>query len=603
MFNTLPVEAWITLIVIVIVLYFLMRSNRAPDAILWCGLAVLMMVPVRKDGSWEFGVLSATDALSGLSNEGVVTIAAMFAIAAGLKETGALRWFSNSFLGAPLTIASAQNRIMWPTATMSAFMNNTPLVAMLLPVIDEWSKLNRLSTSKLLMPLSFASILGGACTLIGTSTNLVVNGWIIEELGHPGLGMFEISIIGIPVAIAGIIYILIAQRWLLKDRKPAISQSDDARQYTVEMMVEAEGRLVGKTVQEAGLRGLPGLYLIEIDRAGDVLPAVSSNISLMTDDRLVFAGVVESVVDLQRISGLRLATEQVYKMNDPRNKRILIEAVVSNSCPLIGKSIRDGHFRTIYNAAVIAVARNGARINIKIGDIVLQAGDTLLLETRQSFVEQQRNNRDFYLVSQVEGSSPLNQEKAGLALALLASLVVLVTFGIMSMLQAALLIAGIMVLSKCCSASVARRAIDMQTLLVIAAAIGLGKAMQVSGLALSIGDVLLTLVGSDPTLMLVAVLIVTMLLGNLVTAKAGAVLMLPIVIAISSELSVSSMPFIIAVMFASATSLATPISYPTNLMVFGAGGYRFKDYLMLGVPLSILIITIGAILIPAFWSF
>ncbi|MFT7460419.1 MAG: di/tricarboxylate transporter, partial [Planctomycetota bacterium] len=575
----------------------------APDAILWCGLAVLMMFPVNKNGAWELGILSASDALSGLANEGVVTIAAMFAVAAGLRETGALRWLSDYFMGTPKSLSSAQNRIMWPTAMLSAFMNNTPLVAMLLPMIDEWSKKHRLSASKLLMPLSFASILGGTCTLIGTSTNLVVNGWIIEELDHPGLGMFEISIIGIPVAIVGIVYILIAQRWLLKDRKPAISHSDDAREYTVEMMVEKAGRLVGKTIQEAGLRGLPGLYLIEIDRGGEILPAVSSNITLLAEDRLIFAGVVESVVDLQGISGLGLATDQVYKMNDPRSNRILIEAVVSNTCPLIGKSIRDGHFRTIYNAAVIAVARNGERINKKIGDIVLQPGDTLLLETRQSFVEQQRNNRDFYLVSQVEASRPLNHEKAGLALSLLLALIALVTFGLMSMLQGALLIAGIMVLSKCCSASVARRAIDMQTLLVIAAAIGLGKAMQLSGLATAIGELMLGLVGANPTLMLIAVLAVTMLLGNMITAKAGAVLMLPIVVSIASELGVSHAPFIIAVMFASATSLATPISYPTNLMVYGAGGYRFKDYLMLGVPLSVLIIIMGSILIPIFWAF
>ena len=198
MITTLSMEAWITLAVLLAVLYFLMRSDRAPDAILWCGLAILMMVPVRKDGNWELGVMSAGDALSGLANEGVVTIAAMFAVAAGLKETGALRWLSYKLMGAPKSLTSAQNRVMWPTATISAFMNNTPLVAMLLPIIDEWSKQHRLSASKLLMPLSFASILGGTCTLIGTSTNLVVNGWIIEELNHPGLGMFEITIIGLP---------------------------------------------------------------------------------------------------------------------------------------------------------------------------------------------------------------------------------------------------------------------------------------------------------------------------------------------------------------------------------------------------------------------
>jgi di/tricarboxylate transporter len=306
---------------------------------------------------------------------------------------------------------------------------------------------------------------------------------------------------------------------------------------------------------------------------------------------------------LQRISGLRLATDQIYKMNDPRSNRILIEAVVSNTCPIIGKSIRDGHFRTIYNAAVIAVARNGERINKKLGDIILRPGDTLLLETRESFSEQQSNSRDFYLVSQVKGSRPLNQEKAGLALTLLISLIALVTFGVMSMLQAALLIAGIMVLSQCCSANVARRSIDMQTLLVIAAAIGLGKAMQVSGLALVLGDLMLALVGNDPRVMLIAILAVTMLLGNLITAKAGAVLMLPIVVAIAGELGVSYSPYVIAVMFASATSLATPIAYPTNLMVYGAGGYRFNDYLLLGLPLSLLIILMSSILIPIAWTF
>jgi len=312
---------------------------------------------------------------------------------------------------------------------------------------------------------------------------------------------------------------------------------------------------------------------------------------------------VESVVDLQRINGLRIATNQVFKMNEPRSNRILIEAVVSNTCPVVGKSIRDGHFRTMYNAAVIAVARNGERINRKIGDIVLEPGDTLLLETRRNFAEQQRNNRDFYLVSQVADSAPLNQEKAGLALALLASLIALVTLTAMSMLQAALLVAGLMVLSRCCSASVARRAIDMQTLLVIAAAIGLGKAMQSSGLARVIGDLMLAAGGVNPTFMLLMVLAVTMVLGNIITAKAGAVLMLPIVIVIAGELGVSQTPFIIAVMFASATSLATPISYPTNLMVYGAGGYRFRDYLVFGVPLSIIIVLMGTVIIPMVWHF
>ena len=598
----MPIEAWITLVVLIGVLTALFTTNRAPDAILWFGVIMLMVAPVKRDGSWLFGVLAPTDALAGLANEGVVTIAAMFIVAAGLKETGALNWISQILMGTPRSLFSAQNRIVWPTACMSAFMNNTPLVAMLMPVVNDWSNRYQLPISKLLMPLSFASILGGACTLIGTSTNLIVNGWIIKELDHPGMTMFELGKVGLPIAMVGILYILFTQRWLLKDRKPPIHYTDDAKQYTVEMVVE-EGWLDGKTIQEAGLRGLPGLYLIEISRDGDVLPAVSPGIVLKANDRLVFAGVVESVVDLQRFNGLRVATNQVFKLNDPRHKRVLIEAVVSNTSPLIGKSIREGQFRTVYNAAIIAVARNGEHVNKKIGDIVLQPGDVLLLEARRNFIEQQRNNPDFYLMSQIEDARPVNKEKASLALLLMLGLVGVVMFGMLSILQAAIIVAGIMVLSNCCTASVARKALDLQTLLVIAGAIGLGNAMKTSGLAGVLGMKLLALGGAEPITMLVIIFVITMVFGNLVTAKAGAVLMLPLATAVAAQLQVSYMPFVIAVMLASATSLATPISYPTNLMVFGTGGYRFNDYLRFGGPLSLLVIVIAVWLIPLYWPF
>jgi len=396
----MPIEALITLLVLIMVLISMIKSDQSPDIVLWIGLTSLLVFPIHSADGWQLGIVTPLEGLAGLANEGVVTIAVLFIVVAGLQETSALNWVSRWFLGKPNSLQEAQHRIIWPAAIFSGFLNNTPLVAMAMPLIDDWARQHKLSTSKLLMPLSFAAILGGACTLIGTSTNIIVNGWLISELQHPGLGMFEIAKVGIPIALAGLIFISITQKWLLKERKSAISPTDDPRNYTVEMIVEAAG-VAGKTISEAGLRGLSGVYLVEIERNNDILPAVSANIVLQNNDRLVFAGLVDSIVDLLKIRGVRPATDQVFKMSDPRHKRIMIEAVVSDSCPLVGNSIRAGKFRTVYNAAVIAVARNGARINKKIGDIILKPGDTLLLETRPGFIEQQKNRRDFYLVSQL----------------------------------------------------------------------------------------------------------------------------------------------------------------------------------------------------------
>ncbi|MBT8447497.1 MAG: anion permease, partial [Gammaproteobacteria bacterium] len=573
------------------------------DVVMWGGVGLLALLPIPDGDGWRFGLLTAEDALEGLANEGIATIAVLFVVAVGLRETGALRLILQNLLGRPASTAAAQQRLLWPTAVLSAFLNNTPLVAMLLPVTDEWARRYSVSIGKLLMPLSFASILGGSCTLIGTSTNLIVNGWLIKELDHPGLSMFAITSVALPLALVGMAYIFACTRWLLPDRVPPIGGGEDVREYTIEMIVEAGGDLVGQTVEQAGLRGLPGLFLIEIDRESEVLPAVSGSVQLRGDDRLVFAGVVESVADLQKIRGLRPATNQVFKINEPRHNRALIEAVVSNTCPLIGLTVKEGRFRTQYNAAVIAVGRNGERIKRKVGDIRLRPGDTLLLEARSSFVEQQRNRRDFYLVSRVDDSAPPNYGKSRIALAILAAMVLLVTAGVLSMLKAGMLAGGLMIATGCCSATAARRGVDWQVLLVIAAALALGNAMQISGLADSLGHGLRLTFGQNPTVMLAAIYGLAMVLASVVTAKAGAVLMLPVAVSAAADLNVSPMPYIIAVMLASATTLATPIGYPTNLMVYGPGGYRFSDYLRFGGPLTVLLWAAAVVVIPYAWPF
>lgn len=586
------IDAWITSAVLLGVLGMLIGTRKSPDSIMLGGLGVLLIT----------GVLTPAEALRGFSNEGIITIAVLYCVAAGLRETGAMDWVTHRVLGQPGNVRSAQIRIMIPIATMSAFMNNTPLVAIVLPVVNDWARRLRIAPSKVLIPLSYASIFGGACTLIGTSTNLVVNGWLLEA-GYAGLGMFEITPLGLPCLIIGIVVVLAGSRWLLPDRQPAISQEHDPRSFSVEMTVVPNGPLVGKTIQSAGLRHLPGVYLMEVERNGETIPAVGPGEVLKSNDRLVFVGIVESVVDLHKIQGLIPATNQVFKLKAPRGKRLLVEAVVSDSCPIVGMNIREGKFRTRYNAVVVAVARSGHRINKKIGDIVLKAGDTLLLEALPSFVTQQRNRRDFYLVSKIDGSTPPNYEKAPIALAILACLVALVSLGLLPMLKAAFLAVLIMLLTRCTSSAVMRRSIDWQVLLVISASLGLGRAMQISGLATLATDTLFQIVGTHPHVLIAVIFALTATLAATITAQAAAVLMLPLAWTAASGLSVSFMPFAMTVMIAASTTIATPIGYPTNLMIYGPGGYRFVDYLRIGVPVTILVGLTTTLLAPVLFGF
>lgn len=593
----------VTALVVGLILVVLARAGRAPDFIIWGGLALLMVCPTPGPLGWQFGVITPQAAFAGLANESLATIGALYVVAAGVRETGVLNWFARTLLGKPHSLTAAQHRLVWPTALLSGFFNNTPLVTMLMPVADDWARQHRFSASKLLMPLSFASILGGACTLIGTSTNLVVNGWLIDEMGAEGLGMFEVTRVALPIAIVGMLFMLFTSRWLLPERRAVFDHLDDAREYTVEVLVDQDGALVGKTVEEAGLRGLPGLFLIEIDRQEEVLPAVSGGIRLRSGDRLVFAGLLDSVVDLQKIPGLSAATDQIYKLGSDRHNRVLIEAVVSATCPVVGRTIKEGRFRTRYSAAVVAVARNGERLSGKLGDIRLNAGDTLLLEARPNFLEQQRNSRDFYLVSRLDRQTRFNSERAPVAGLIMLGLVGSVGLGVLPMSTAAVVAAAATVAFGCINASNARRAIDWEVLLVLGGALGLGHAMSSSGLAEILGNALQAGFGATPGLMLAATFVSAMLLACMVTAKAGAVLMLPIALAAAEELGVSFMPFAIAVMLGASFSLATPIGYPTNLMVMGPGGYRYMDFVRLGLPLSVLVTLMSVWLIPLVWPF
>jgi di/tricarboxylate transporter len=585
-------EAWFAVGVILFDILLLMFTRIAPDIVMVSGVAMLLLA----------GILTPEQAFMGLANEGMITVGIMYVIVAGLRETGGVDWIGRRLFGRPKSVTTGQLRMMVPIAGLSAFLNNTPLVAMMIPAVNDWAKRQQLPVSKFMLPLSYSAIMGGTVSLIGTSTNLVINGLLISETGTR-LGFFEIAWLGVPCTLVGITFIVVMSRWLLPDRRPVISETDDPREYSIEMTLEPGGPLVGKTIEEAGLRNLPNLYLAEIERQGRVISAVSPDEVLREGDQLVFVGVVDSVVELRRIRGLLPATNQVFKLDGPKSDRTLIQAVVSDASPLVGKSIRDGEFRKVYNAVVLAVARGSRRVVKKIGDIVLQPGDTLLLEARPSFAVQQRNSRDFYLVSRVEGSAPPRHERSLVALAILVGMITVVTLGWLTMLEGALIAAGLMLVTRCVTGAVARNSVDWQVLIVIAASFALGQAMDVTGAAAAIAGGLVGLVGSNPWASLAIIYLVTMIFTEILSNNGAAVLMFPLALATAASLEVSYLPFVTSVMVAASFGFATPIGYQTNLMVYGPGGYKFSDYLKLGVPLDLLMALVVIAIAPLVWPF
>ncbi|QDU70702.1 SLC13 family permease [Mucisphaera calidilacus] len=593
----MPWEAWTTLATLAAMILILAANVTGPDVILMGTLALLATV-----GLFSERMPHIDELFLGFGSQGPITIALLYVVAAGLRHTGATELMSQWFLGRPTSATTAQARVMPTAAGLSAFLSNTAVVAVFLPAVGDLARKCAISPSKLLIPLSYAAILGGMCTLIGTSTNLVVNGRMLEDprVGT-GLGMFDLAWVGLPCALLGFIYLLVVGRWLLPDRKPAIDRERSAREYAVEMIVEPDGPLVGSTIEAAGLRHLPGLYLTEIQRDQEILAAVGPDQKLRANDRLVFVGIVASVVDLRKIRGLKPAEDQVYKLNAPRASRKLIEAVVSNRCPLVHKTIRDGRFRSVYNAAVIAVARDGQRLQQKIGDVVLQPGDTLLMEAPASFSDQRRYSQDFYLVSPIEDSTIIRHERAWLAITILGLLVVSVGLEWLTLMHGALLAAGLMWLTRCCTASEARQSIDWQILIVIGCAIGIGQAVAASGAADGIVAGLMTLTGGSPLLSLLALFLLANLFTELMTNVAAALLVYPIALATAERMQADPLPLLVIVMIAASASFITPIGYQTNLMVYGPGGYRYADYARIGLPLMLIVLVTTIFLTPLIW--
>ena len=599
-------QGWFTLAVIALVFTAMVRSMGPPDIILLGGTVLVGLA----------GIISAEDVVSGFANKSMLTIGALFVVAAGMRETGALDRIGAHMTGRTSTQHGALLRIAPQVAGLSAFLNNTAVMAMVMPIINDWCRKHRISPSRLLLPLAYVAILGGMCTLIGTSRNLIVSELMEETAAaagpdsptadslRDGISMFELAWIGVPAVICGVAYLLIAGRWLLPDRKDLLERlGESSREYLVDVLVEPECAHVGKRIEEAGLRHLPGLFLIEIIRGERLIAPVAPDEIIQAGDRLTFAGVVSTIFDLERIPGFVPVTDAGYETEAAKKRqRRYCEAVISRTSPLIGTNIRDANFRARYNAAIVAVHRGGARLVGRIGDFVLRPGDTLLLQAGRHFAAANRNNPDFFLVSSVEEARPVRHERAWLAFALLGLLIVLMVLPQVPVVLAAFTIGGALIGVHCISAADARRSIQWDVLIVIAAAFGLGRALEKSGAAEVIGGLIVAGTGPlGPHATLAAIYAITVIFGILVTSNATAVLVFPIAISAAEQLGVDARPFAIAVAASASASFASPIAYQTNMLVYGPGGYRFADFLRVGLPLNLLLGILAVLLIPVIW--
>ncbi|MGM7700958.1 SLC13 family permease [Pseudalkalibacillus sp. Hm43] len=544
------------------------------------------------------GVLTIEEAFNGFTSEGILVIASLFIIMTTLQKHPAFTKITSVVFGGKQTLRSGLRRMMVVTGGLSSFMNNTPLVLLLTPVVKRWADKHSYSPSKLLIPLSYATIIGGMCTLLGTSTNLVVHTLLLKE-GYEGLSLFELAYVGIPFFLVAVIYLLtIGYKWL--PNHPSVQIDDiQSSQFIVEAVVQDHFEWVGKSVEAAGLRHLNNSYLMAILRQGECIFPVTPHQKLKMDDHLLLVGDSSSAEEIRAMQGLEIQ-QSSYKFMNHESELKLVEATIPNDSSYISLSIKDIQFRSQFGGVVIAVYRNGQRINQKIGSIRLRSGDMLYILSDESIRHHTSNN----LLLLASHHSPFQKAnlKDWIPMMLFGMMITTVAFGIVSIVHAALTTALLMFLIKKITFNEAKEAIKWDVLLVIGGAFGIAEAMMKSGAAeyLTMGIIGLMPYYS-PLILLMLTYLITNILTELITNNAAAVIMFPIAMSLVHEFSLNAEPFAIAIAIAASASFSTPIGYQTNLLVYGSGQYRFIDFVKVGTPLNLIGLLISIIIIPIIW--
>jgi len=597
----MTLDAWLTIAILTITFVALL-ATRLPPATVFLGALTLCVT---------FGLAPLDRSLAGFSNSGVLTIGALFMVAAGMYSTGAISLLSEKLIGRPKTMLSAQLKILPPIAIGSAFLNNTPLVAMMIPVIDDLSRSTGLSKAKLYIPLSFTSILGGMCTLIGTATNLIIAGLILDAInngtgGNAGLQeitMFDPSKVAVPAMGLGLVLVMLTSRWFLSDARGGKVKVVSRRRYGSEFTIPSGSLLAGQTLVAAGFSNPVGFELLELTRKDGSAVPIEPGTRFKTGDILHVSSDLDTLARLWTMNGLA-PRHTLHPMQTEKHDHQLVEAVVSPQSQAVGHTISEFPLPdSPFKISLVAMCRNEQPIKGHLQDVRIEVGDVVVLEVDESFFFVNSEATEFSLVRRLRGYSIQRWHKAATATVITAAMITAAAMGWMSMLNAAMLAAGAMLLTGCMTLRVAARSIDFGTIVVLAAAIGVAAAVSESGLAADIATLLTRLGGGDPVAALAVVFIGRIVMANLITNTASAVFMFPIALSIADQLGVNFMPFAIALMTGTVGAAITPAAYQTNLMVYGPGEYSFVDFVKMGIPLTVLVGVITVWLAPVFFPF
>ena len=578
--------AWITIVTVLSMFTVLLFTKLRADLVFLGAISILFVT----------GVLNAKEAFSGFSSTSVVIIGVLFVVVAGLTHTGVLQWIVKHLLGQPNSYSKAVIRLMLPVAALSSFLSNTTVVALFVGIVKMWSKKLDISPSKLLIPLSYASGMGGVCTLIGTPPNLIISGLYADKTGT-AMNVLATTVPGLFCLFIGVLSI-IAMRKLLPDRKAPEAAFESTSDYTVELLVPSDNELIGQTIEETGLMEVRGGTLIEIIHYDnrEIVSPVPSDELLMGGERLVFAGQIDEILDLKQSHGFVNADHYVFSIDEVDKNRQLRTAYVTFGSSLINKKIGSSSFEHDNNMVLVAVARRGKRIDQSPREVVLQAGDTLLLECPSKVniqTERLTSQLQFFDSAQV----PNIGKKTLISTTIMILMVLLSALDVIPLLQCAFLAAIAMLLFKCCNVDQAMKAINWEILMVFAGSVVLGVAIQKTGIAERLAFGILDVCGSNPIVVMTAICFVGTFITEFISNTAAGAMFFPIMYEAAEKLGYEPYPFLIALMVSVSSSFATPIGSPTHMLVYGPGGYRFSDFMRIGLLMNLIILAANILIV------
>ena len=584
LFLGFNIHAWITIITVLAMFATLLLTKLRTDLVFLAAIGVLYVT----------GVLDAKDAFSGFSSTSVIVIGVLFVVVAGLTHTGVLQWIVKNLLGQPSSYGKAVVRLMLPVAALSSFLSNTTVVAMFVGIVKMWSKKLGISPSKLLIPLSYASGMGGVCTLIGTPPNLIISGLYADETGKT-MNVLATTIPGLFCLFVGVLSI-IAMRKLLPNRKTPESAFEDTSEYTVELLVPSDNPCVGKTLGEAGLFHVNGGSLLEIFHFDEVPTPVTEGEFILGGDRLVYAGQIADILELKNSHGLVSADHHVFSLDEVDSHRQLRTAYVTFGSNLIGSTIAKRSFEKKNNMTLVAVARRGDRIDQSPRDVVLQAGDTLLFECPPRMnvdTDQLSSQLHFFDSDQVVNIDG----KTLVSTVIMIAMVALSALNVMPLLQCAFIAAAAMLVMGCCTPDQAMKSVNWDILMVFACSVVLGVAIQQTGIAERMATGILDVCGTNPLVVMTAICFVGTFLTEFISNTAAGAIFFPIMYETAEKLGYDPYPFLIALMISVSSSFATPIGSPTHMLVYGPGGYRFSDFMRIGLLMNLIILAANILIV------